>query len=373
MKELGTQYQKGAEERKKLEIKLLKEAERNGEDVADGTTELDTHSRSTDDTETEDVSSTTGASTSTSSLFGFAKFMAKGVKRTIKTVVSNMSDLVLEQGGELIHPLDPRPLCGEEHQAILLMQAFCPRQSTPDPVIGLAFAQGFSDCLQNQAPPVLTRSGVTPGNLGFLPNKGIEAFVEDQVIRTIVYENAKEYHDVVAQCRQLNLDDLKTALANKVLEEAMVIRLLKWWVKYNRINPRIPSFQGLELKESVKYFANTVHEKVDTIPIVQLKNFLFYVDKNKLSVGSGYSTDDLPMPTTVLPKSICDQVDDRVLFDESLRVWFSPLPVELWVDFISHHPCMVSGEPEHDRMRLFVLSAITQEYNRRSAREQRGS
>jgi hypothetical protein len=373
MKELGAQYQKGAEQRKELEFKLLREAEKKAKDCANGTTELDTQSRSTDDTETEEDSSTTSASISASSLFGFAKFMAKGVKRTIKTVVSNVSDLMVENGGELIHPLDPRPLCSEEHQAILLMQAFCPRQSTPDPVIGTAFAQGFSDCLQNQAPPVLTRSGVVPGNLGFLPNKGIEAFVEDQVIRAIVYENAKEYHDVVAQCRKLDLDDMKNALAEKVLEEAMIIRLLNWWVKFNRINPRTPSFQGLELKESVKYFPSGEDKQVDTLPIVHLKDFLFYVDKNKIPVGSGYSTDDLPMPLTVLPKSIHFQVDERILSDESLRVWFSPLPVEMWIDFISQHPCMVSGEPEHDRTRLHVLSTLAQEYNRRSAREQRGS
>jgi hypothetical protein len=254
----------------------------------------------------------------------------------------------------------------------MLMQAFCPRQSTPDSVIGTAFAQGFSDCLQNQAPPVLTRSGVIPGNFGFLPNKGIEAFVEDQVIRTIVYENAKEYHDVVAQCRKLNLDDMKNAFAEKVLEETMVIRLLKWWVKYNRINPRTPSFQGLELKESVKYFPIVEDKQVD-IRIAHLKDFLFYVDKNRLPVGTGYSTDHLPMPPTVLPKSIHCHVDERVLSDESIRVWFSPLSVEMWIDFISEHPCIASGEPEYDRTRLFVLSTLAQEYNRRSAREQGGS
>ncbi|KAG7344022.1 DUF3684 domain containing protein [Nitzschia inconspicua] len=368
MKELGVQYQKGAEQRKQLEEKLLREAKKKGK--RNGTMELDSQSRSNDDTEIEEDTSVTGASaTSSSSLFGFAKFMAKGVKRTIKTVVSNVSDILIEDGGELIHPIDPRPLCGEEHQAILLMQAFCPRQSTPDPIIGTAFAQGFSDCLQNQAPPVLTRSGVLPGNQGYLPNMGIEAFVEDQVIRSIVYENAREYHDVVAQCRKLNLDDMRKALTDKVLEEAMVVRLIKWWVKYNRINPRTPSYQGLELKEAVKYFPDGQNENAETHSVFHLKDFLFYVDKNKLPVGSGYTTDDLPMPPTVLAMSIHHQVDDRILSEESLRVWFSPLPVEMWVDFISNHPCIVSGQPEFDRLRLHVLSTVALEYNKRSARE----
>lgn len=354
-------------------MELLRETEEKRKHRSDALAELDDKSRSTDDTEIEEDVSTIGTSVSTSSLFGFAKFMAKGMKRTIKTVVSNVSDLIVEDGGELIRPLDPRPLCGEEHQAILLMQAFCPRQSTPDPVIGTAFAQGFSDCLQNQAPPILTRSGVVPGNQGFLPNKGIEAFVEDRVIRSIVYENAKEYHDVVVQCRKLNLDDMKNALTEKVLEEAMVVRLLKWWVKYNRINPRTPSFQGLELKESVKYLPTVEDKNAEAMTVVHMKDFLFYLDKTKIPGGSGYHTDDLPMPSTVLPKSIHHQVDDRVLSEESMRVWFSPLPVEMWVDYISQHPCMVSGQPEYDQMRLNVLSTLAQEYNKRSLREQRGS
>jgi Protein of unknown function (DUF3684) len=368
MKELGLQYEKGAEQRKQLETKLLRDAQEKKQSDCDETMELMQPSSIDDD---ED-GSTTGTSVSASSLFGFAKFMAKGVKRTIKTVVNNVSDLIVEDGGELIHPLDPRPLCGEEHQAILLMQAFCPRQSTPDHIIGTAFAQGFSDCLQNQAPPVLTRSGVVPGNQGFLPNKGIEAFVEDQVIRSVVYDNAKEYHDVVAQCRKLGLDDMKNSLSERVLEETMVIRLLKWWVKYTRINPRTPSYQGVELKEAVKYFPSTSENNLETLPILHLKDFLFFVDKNRLPVGSGYNTDDLPMPSTVLPKSIQQQAEDRVLSDDSLRIWFSPLPVEMWIDFISQHPCMVSGQPEYERLRLYVWSTIALEYGRRSAREQRG-
>lgn len=371
MKELGEQYEKGVEQRKKLEMKLLREAEEKQKNCSNATMEAASMTRKTDDADIGEDASTAGASVSTTSLFGFAKFMAKGVKRTIKTVVSNVSDLIQEDGGELIHPLDPRPLCGEEHQAILLMQAFCPRQSTPDPVIGTAFAQGFSECLQNQAPPVLTRSGVVPGNQGFLPNNGIEAFVEDRVIRSIVYENAKEYHDVVAQCRKLSLNDMRSALSEKVLEEAMVVRLLKWWVKYTRINPRTPSYEGLELKEATKYFSSMESGDADPM-IVNLKDFLFYPDKTKIPVGSGYTIDGLPMPTTVLQKSIQDQVDDRVLTEESLRVWFSPLPVEMWVDFISQHPCMISGQPEYDRLRLHVLSTVVLEYNRRSAREQRG-
>jgi hypothetical protein len=52
-------------------------------------------------------------------------------------------------------------------------------------------------------------------------------------------------------------------------------------------------------------------------------------------------------------------------------VWFSPLPVEIWIDFIASHTCMVSGQPEHEKMRSRVLSTMGQEYNKRSMSEQR--
>ena len=43
---------------------------------------------------------------------------------------------------QLLYPADPRPLAAEEKQAIVLMSSFCPQQSTPDPAVGTALAQG---------------------------------------------------------------------------------------------------------------------------------------------------------------------------------------------------------------------------------------
>jgi ribosomal protein S9 len=131
MATLGVAYEKGADERRKLDEKFLAEAieaeerkKKNGGTVSSDI-ELDDTDESVDDK----------AETSIGGMWGFAKFMAKGVKKTIVKAVNSVQDMV-DDGGELLHPRDPRPLCPEEMQAIMLMQAFCPRQSTPDHTIG---------------------------------------------------------------------------------------------------------------------------------------------------------------------------------------------------------------------------------------------
>lgn len=362
---IGIEYERGAIERKCLEEKLVQEARE-----AERAKKREKNSASIADQEQDSsladnpVESETGKMAKTSSLFGFAKFMAKGVTKSIKTVVNNISDLVDETGGgELIHPLDPRPLCVEERQCIMLMQSFCPRQSTPDPLVGTSLAQGFSRCI-SRAPPVLTRSGVLPGDQGRLPNKGMEAFVDDRVIRTIVYQNAQEYHDVIAQSRKLSLDDLAENFSKKVMDESEVIRFIKWWVKYNKIQSRVSLLQGAELKEKIRFFHDNRKSKEndDVLPVYDLKNFLFFVDKNRIRCADGYDINDLPMPDSILPKSIQDDVSNRILSDNSLSAWFNPLPIEIWIDFVSQHPCMTSGQPEYDNIRLQVLSTIGNEY-----------
>ena len=366
---IGIEYEKGARERKSLEEKLLQEArmaqnvkEREKERV-DITNQTQDASLADETVETEPAKiALKGKTAKASSLFGFAKFMAKGVTKSIKTVVNNISDLVDETGGgELIHPLDPRPLCVEEQQCILLMQSFCPRQSTPDPLVGTALAQGFSRCIA-RAPPVLTRSGVLPGDRGRLPNKGMEAFVENRVIRTIVYENAQEYHDVIAQSRKLGFDDLADNFSKKVLDESEVIRFIKWWVKYNKTQSRVSLIQGAELREKIRFSQNKSKENDNVLPVLKLKDFLFFLDKNTIRCANGYNINDLPMPDSILPKSIQDDVSNRILSEHSLSAWFNPLPIEIWIDFVSQHPCMTSGQPEYDNLRLQVLSTIGNEY-----------
>lgn len=373
MTALGIEYEKGKLEREALEEKLLAEARRAEIEKA----KLKSYSNKSGATQRQQDPSLTDSSTEiesdaarnekpkkSSTIFGFAKFMAKGVTKSIKNVVNNISDMVDDSaGGELIHPFDPRPLCVEEKQCILLMQSFCPRQSTPDPLVGTALARGFSRCI-DRAPPVLTRSGVLPGDQGRLPNKGMEAFVGDRVIRTIVYQNAEEYHDVIAQSRKLTLEDLAQNFTENILDEAKLIRFIKWWVKYNRFQSNVSAFKGAELKDKVRFSLenNSKQANGNSVRIYDLKSFLFFLDKNKIRCGDGYDIRDLPMPESVLPKRIQDEVSYRILSDSSLNAWFGPLPIEIWIDFISQHHCIVSGQPEHDKVRLQVLATLGNEY-----------
>lgn len=363
MSTLGAEYAKGAVERANIEAALLKESvdtasqQRNENDDDTVTT-----SEQTELAETEEAGSRS------SRVWGFAKYMAKGVKKTIVKVVSKVEELV-DDGAELIHPRDPRPLCLEEHQAIILMQSFCPRQSTPDPMVGTALAQGFSRCLPEKAPPVLTRTGVVSGDDARLPYKGMEAFCKNNVVRSIVYSNAEEYHNVIAQCQTLNLDDLSNRLTQEILEEEELIRFLKWWVRFSKVHPHISTTRSLEIKERVQFFMQYRDEK-ETVPVFKLKDFLFYLDKDKIRTGNGLSIDTLPMPDSIIPKIIQDSVSLRTLTDSSLRAWFEPLPIEIWIEFISHHPCMNSGQPEDEKLQLQVLSTLSQEYTKRPMHEQ---
>jgi hypothetical protein len=68
----------------------------------------------------------------------------RGVKKKIVSVAKSV-ETMLESGSteqQLLHPVDPWPLSAEEQQAIVLMSSFCPQQSTPDPAVGAALAQG---------------------------------------------------------------------------------------------------------------------------------------------------------------------------------------------------------------------------------------
>jgi len=375
MNTLGNDFAKGATERAKLEERLLKEEEEKKKNPS-ASSSAPTGGDDDDDTVTtadQTVSTTTDAEDETktkSRMWGFAKYMAKGVTKTIVKVVNQVEALVDDGGAtELLHPRDPRPMCTEEHQAILLMQSFCPRQSTPDRTVGMALAQGFSRCLPDKAPPVLTRVGVVPGDKARLPYKGMEAFCKDNVVRSIVYQNAEEYHKVIAQCQPLDLTDLTETLSRDVLEEEHLIRFLKWWVRFTKADGTIPPSRSLDLKERIRFLLKYKADD-DAYAVFQLRDFLFYLDKDKVRAGAGFSVDVLPMPDSVLPKTIQDSVTTRNLTDASLSNWFEPLPTEIWVEFISHHPSMTSGEPEDEKLRLQVLSTLSQEYTRRSLQEQ---
>jgi hypothetical protein len=207
-------------------------------------------------------------------------------------------------------------------------------------------------------PPVLTKSGVLRGNDARLPHRGIEAFLQSHIVRQIVYQNAQEYHDVLVRCRRVNLDDLISTLGENVIDEEKVVRLLKSWTKFSRIEPGAAS-RGIILKNSVQYLPKS---DGDVLQVKALRDMRYYVDHKVLPEG-------LPMPDSVLPDKIQDAVTSRILSDSTLSSWFMPLPVERWAEFISAQPCMTAGQPEDEKLRTLALSTLSKEYTSRSMTE----
>ena len=156
--------------------------------------------------ETDDAESATDSvddkSSISSSLFSFASFMARGVKNSVVEAVKAVPELLGEDSEttELLNPIDDRPLSIEERDAIILMKAYCPRQSTPDSLVGQCLAKGFGRCMASSSPPVLTVEGVARGTDSRLPNNGVEAFGVPNAVRRVMLQNAKEYHTVIANC-----------------------------------------------------------------------------------------------------------------------------------------------------------------------------
>ena len=392
MRSVGLDYERGASAREAIEKQLYEEQkkrqkqkllEQQQKKQVRGEMDSGEQKEQKEDSKQEDEEA---KSSSSSSVWGFASFMAKGVKKGIvkvlNTVEEAMENITNDDTHELLNPPDPRPLCPEEHQAILLMQSFCPQQSTPDPMVGTALAQGFARCLPDKAPPVLTRSGVVPGDQARLPHQGMQAFCTQGVIRSIVYENAKEYHSVIARSPTLTLHDVIEALSTQVLEESQTVRLLRWWVKFSKLpgNGNVSRRKGHELKEQIQFFLDESSEGKkaskddESLTVYAMKNYLFYLDSDivrpsTITAKAG-SKEDLPMPESVLIKSIQDRVGFRTLNDAAFESWFTPLPMDIWVEFISYHPAITQGQPEDEKLRLHILSTLSQEFARKQAFDQ---
>lgn len=284
---------------------------------------------------------------------GFARFMVGGVKK-IADVISAI-DPIGSDDDEVFNPTDPVPLSVVEQDAVMLMRAFCPRPSTPDHMVGSSIAAGFAACMPNSKPPVLTTSGVVRGSDARLPYKGIEAFVKSKVVRKVVLRNAEEYHKHVAVCPSLCFDDVSSEVQERCLTEDEAVRLIKWVVKYTRIDPNLGKEVAL-LKRHVRFHPRTVLQQTNsTIKEVYLKDYTYFVNNKRFSP-------ELPMPPTVLPHSIMDALAQRYLEDYALRQWFAPLQFRAWVDFVVDHPSMTMGRARDASLRLKILSTISREY-----------
>ena len=113
----------------------------------------------------------------------------------------------------------------------------------------------------------------------------MEAFIDDFVIRTILYQNAEEYHDV----KKLSLEDLTQRFSKDVMYENKLIRLIKLWVKYNKVQSNISLVEGAELKDVIRFFLenSSNQENNETLHVYYLSPFLFYLDKDKIRCGHG--------------------------------------------------------------------------------------
>jgi len=293
----------------------------------------------------------------------------RGVKKKIVSAVNAVEELI-DDGSEYLQPVDPVPLSEEEEHAVVLMRSFCPQQSTPDPLVGTCIARGFAGCLPNMTPPVLTRSGVVRGSDARLPKHGIETFVRDRVVRSVVFKNAEEYHTVITPCQNLNLEDLLQVLCTTTLSEDRLVFLVRWFQKYSRVDPRGAGSFGAALKDAIRFYPDTVAEtqqekggKQDRA-ITKLRDFLFYVPSS-----SPVANRKLPLPESVLKPSLQKKIGDSTIADFSLEQWFSPLPIEVWAQFICHHSCMVEGKAEDNILRLEALSVLSKEYSNRTISE----
>lgn len=273
----------------------------------------------------------------------------------------------MDDGAEYLRPVDIMPLSEEETQAVVLMRAFCPEQSTPDATVGMCIAEGFSKCVAG-SPPVLTKSGVVKGDQARLPNNGIETFVEESVVRRVVFANAEEYHTVIAMVKKLELDDLLHALYSTTLEQEKLVFFFNWWTKYARTNVRGAHSYGLVVKDAIKFYPlrrqDKSNNKSGERSVISLRDVLFYVEK-----GSPLAKQGIPLPESALDSSLQEKIGLSVLTDPSLRQWFSPLPVEVYSSFVVQLPFMQHGTSENEQLRIDVLSILSKEYASRSLPE----
>ena len=359
MGRIGTLWDLGKDERDRWEVQREEEKKRE-QSKQEEENDASSQATSKDDASMSNESTTTISS----SLFGFAAFMARGVKNTVAEAIKPVQEILGEddETTELLNPTDDRPLCLEERDAILLMKAYLPRPSTPDSLVGHCLAKGFSRCLSSSSPPVLTQGGVMRGNEALLPNNGMEAFGFDNTVRRIMLENAREYHSVIANVPTLTVDDLIFSLKNQVLEEKMLIRLLKWFPKACR---RIPSLErhGLRVKEAVQFEltseehskgnkADSADDDVQLAQVHRLDSILYFTPKSLL---------DLPLPETSFPTLLESQIGLRILENSVYHHWFSSLPFDIWTSFISQHPCLIEGKPED--MNILVLTALSKHFD----------
>lgn len=189
----------------------------------------------------------------------------------------------------------------------------------------------------------------------------MEAFGISNVVRRVMLENAREYHNVIATCPTLSMNDLIETMQSQVLKEEDLIRMLKWWPKICRIDQTVGRYGSL-LKESICFESSLTSSTGASASGATngnnketLDSILYYTSNKLLK--------DLPLPDTAFTSAVQKAVGLRILEDRSFSQWFFPLPFDIWASFISTHPCLTDANFLDKKLRVQVLLALSKHYD----------
>lgn len=368
MAKVGELWGEEAEERKILKAKAHAKAAASASHPGVQSTTADTDAQNGDSRAKGGSSVDSGGSGLFG--FGFAKFMASGVKR-IADVVKDVG--IGDDEPDLLHPPDLQPLSKAERSCVVLMRCFSPAPATPEPAVGTFIANGFEGCLQSLSPPVLTRTGVARGVDCRLPRLGIERFAERNVVRALVVTNAESYLIHVANVRLLSIGDLTTELRNqdRIFTVDELAHFLKWWCRFTRAEPSClrPNGPAPTLRRAIS-FATPITGDVSSL---KASNSSEASGRLFLSQFDYYKTkgipDEAPHPTNVIPRALQAKIPNRLLHNQAVAQWLAPLPFQIYADFVTQHPCVSEGRPEDAKARLLVLASLSKELNCKSGSE----
>lgn len=258
------------------------------------------------------------------------------------------------ESASLLESGDDSPLSDVERQAVLLVKSFCPRPSTPEPSVGLFITNAFKACRPNLAPPVLTMTGVVPGNKARTPKDGLDRFMRSNVVRSSILKIASEYHQA-AGCVPLCLNDLVHHLDKSILKtRSELVLLLTWWREY-QTKHRFAQ-HGVVVPDSsmllhrIRFRDESSDSSEDHV--YSLKKYKHY---NKLELD-----ECLPVPKSVLPAFVQASVD--VGADTFSGVW-DPLSIEDWVGFIAKQDFMHASKANGTALRLKALAAMSRSFS----------
>ena len=152
------------------------------------------------------------------------------------------------------------------------------------------------------------------------------------------------------------MDDLIKAMRDSVLSEEILVRFLKWFPKYARLNnPRRD--KSLQLKEAIRYHDDKCSDSSESgESMVRQLDSVFYFAPARMNKK-------LPLPETAFPERLVTSIGVRTLEDSHFRDWFQPLPFDIWAGFISEHPCMKNGHKKYDDIRFLTLVTLSKHFD----------